>query len=258
MEWGESCGNLFGIWGDWARIMFSSQLSQSFVYDLRQFCATLSLEKNLKITQKTDKTLVTQVDHQLSLFCKNHPSALGFNFYSEEDHGELKFPALVVDPLDGTLELIAGRPECAVSVAWLPSPDISQGHGVIFNPFTGFSLSSADSAPWKAKANTTNPVGMISRTEWEKGLYQDKKAHLVPRGSIAFKLALLASGTCDYVVSLRPKNIWDIAAGTLLCHQRDMEFWSAGKKVSSLDEEIYEAPLIWSRPDLISSLRAQF
>jgi myo-inositol-1(or 4)-monophosphatase len=140
----------------------------------------------------------------------------------------------------------------------LPTPDLSQGFAVVFNPFTGFSLTSANRAPWKANANVAEPIGMISRTERPKGLYNNKSAHLLPRGSIAFKLALLASGTCDYVVSLRPKNIWDIAAGTMLCQQRGIEMWSGGKKIERLDQALYEFPLIWARPELIPTLRAQF
>jgi myo-inositol-1(or 4)-monophosphatase len=238
--------------------MFSSDLGQQFVDDLRAFCEQLSLGLDLGIQTKSDSTLVTRIDHDLSHFCKNHPSAAGFHFYSEEDHTTLQFPAMVVDPLDGTLELIAGRPECAVSVAWMPTSDLSQGFAVVFNPFTGFSLTSADRAPWKAKANLAEPIGMISRTEWAKGLYKDKAAHLIPRGSIAFKLSLLASGTCDYVVSLRPKNIWDVAAGTMLCQQRGIEMWSGGRRIERLDQARYEAPLLWARPELIPILRGQF
>lgn len=238
--------------------MFSSNLGQQFVADLRKFCTGLSLGQDLQIESKPDKTFVTIIDQQLSDFCKQHASANGFHFYSEEDHSELKFPAMVVDPLDGTLELIAGRPECAVSVAWLPTPDMKNGFAVVFNPFTGFSLTTSDVAPWKAKPNLEAPIGMISRTEWSKGLYKDKSAHLIPRGSIAFKLALLASGTCDYVVSLRPKNIWDIAAGTMLCQQRGIEMWSGGKKIERLDQALYDFPLIWARPELIPTLRGQF
>lgn len=238
--------------------MFSSDLGQQFVADLRKFCEGLVVGRDLQIESKPDKSLVTIIDQQISSFCKQHASASGFNFYSEEDHTSLKFPAMVVDPLDGTLELIAGRPECAVSVAWLPTPDMKTGFAVVFNPFTGFSLTTSDIAPWKAKPNLVEPIGMISRTEWSKGLYKDKSAHLIPRGSIAFKLALLASGTCDYVVSLRPKNIWDIAAGTMLCQQRGIEMWSAGKKIDRLDTAIYDYPLIWARPELMTTLRAQF
>lgn len=238
--------------------MFSPDLGQQFVADLRKFCADLPMGQDLQIESKPDKTFVTNIDQRLSDFCKQHPGAAGFNFYSEEDHTELLFPAMVVDPLDGTLELIAGRPECAVSVAWLPSPDLKSGFAAVFNPFTGFSLTTADSAPWKAKPNLDSPIGMISRTEWSKGLYQNMSAHLIPRGSIAFKLALLASGTCDYVVSLRPKNIWDIAAGTMLCQQRGLEMWSAGKKIERLDQALYDSPLIWAHPELIPTLRAQF
>ena len=38
-------------------------------------------------------------------------------------------------------------------------------------------------------------------------------------GSIAYKLALVATGKADATFSLEPKNEWDIAAGVLLVEE---------------------------------------
>ena len=238
--------------------MFSPYTGQQFLNELRSYCGDVLSLTDLQVKHKSDQSLVTIIDQKLSDFCKSNKASQGFSFYSEEEHSTLQFPAMIVDPIDGTRELVAGRGECAVSVAWMSSPKLSDGFGVIYNPFTGFALTSADTPAWQAKPQTEKPLGLVSRSEWEKGLFTNSKANLQPRGSIAFKLALLASGACDYVVSLKPKNIWDIAAGTVLCHQRGMEFWSEGKKITDLSEANYQAPLIWARPELITSLRAQF
>lgn len=237
--------------------MFSPYFGQQFLHDLRLSCNQLLSVLTSAPHVKSDQTLVTQIDKEISHFCKRHPSANGFLFYSEEEHSDLKFPALVVDPIDGTRELVALRAECAVSVAWMPSPKLSEGYGLIFNPFTGFTISSDDRQCWKDIPNTESLLGLVSRSEWESGLFESSTLNLQPRGSIAFKLGLLSAGACDYVVSKKPKNIWDIAAGTILAHQRGYEFWSAGKKITQLETEVYAAPLLWAKTEVATSLLAQ-
>lgn len=59
---------------------------------------------------------------------------------------------------------------------------------------------------------------LVSQSEWRKGKFDRIKEDLTiqPSGSIARKLALLAAGVGDLVVSLNPKNDWDICGGTAL------------------------------------------
>ncbi|MBY0516213.1 MAG: hypothetical protein K2P81_04855 [Bacteriovoracaceae bacterium] len=240
--------------------MFASYLGQQFITDLRQFCGDICHQIGEKTDYKSDNSLVTNIDILLSDFCKNHSASKGFSFYSEEDHSELNFPAMIVDPLDGTREFVASRAECAVSVAWMPSSKISEGYGLILNPYTGFSMVSENKSNWPAKEmNLDYLTGLVSRSEWESGLFKKfNQAHLAPRGSIALKLALLAAGACDYVVTLKPKNIWDIAAGTMLCEERGIHLFSGRRKISSLDEVKYQAPMIWCKDEAFSSLSEIF
>jgi len=202
------------------------------------------------------------VDRALSHFIKTYPLAAGLHLHCEEEHTSLIFPALVVDPLDGTRDFIEGRAECAVSVAWMAGPELDGPHAaLIYNPFTGFALHSGQSPAWAPLVQQGPWSGLVSRSEWNQGLYRDVRepeARLAPRGSIAFKLGLLAGGACDFVVSRRPKNVWDIAAGTLLAHKRGMEFWSGGTRVTSLSAESYSAPLFWGRPEVVAALRPIF
>jgi myo-inositol-1(or 4)-monophosphatase len=240
--------------------MFASYLGQQFIADLRRFCRDISHQIGEKKTHKSDNSIVTNIDILISDFCKNHSAAKGFSFFSEEDYGQLSFPAMVVDPLDGTLEFVASRAECAVSVAWMPTSKISEGYGLILNPYTGFSIESENKSSWHSQEmNLDYLTGLVSRSEWECGLFKKfNKANLAPRGSIAFKLALLAAGSCDYVVTLKPKNIWDIAAGTILCKERGIHLFSGTKKLSSLDEAKYQGPLIWCKDEAFSSLSEIF
>ena len=58
-----------------------------------------------------------------------------------------------------------------------------------------------------------------SRTEVKAGRWKGFRNHgftITPTGSIAYKLALVAVGKMDAVVSLAPKNEWDVAGGTAL------------------------------------------
>lgn len=242
--------------------MFSQASISQFLTELHTFQMSWNDLDGVKKSTKADHSPVTEIDHALSEFFKHHPLAKGHHFFSEEDHGELRFPALILDPLDGTRDFIAGRPECAISAAWMATPELtSESFALIQNPFSGFTLTSFSAPAWRPRPQQPPYDGLVSRSEWESGLYA--KFHsttylLRPRGSIAFKLGLLASGACDYVVSRRPKNIWDIAAGTLLLQQRGFQLYSAGQQVTQLDRTKYPAPLIWASPELMPALLGQF
>lgn len=203
---------------------------------------------------KDDGTPVTQLDlmyskHIEELMEKSFP---GFTFYSEENFSEWKFPLLALDPLDGTQEYIEGRNEWAISIGLLPENDF-KGAGWIYNPKTGECFDSAQDLGFEQKSIYR---GEVSRSEWKKGLFktdQSENFFVQAVGSIAYKLGRLSAGKSDFVVSLRPKNIWDIAGGTILCHQAGMKFYSEGKEVT-LVEKYYRPPLIWCRPELFSEI----
>jgi fructose-1,6-bisphosphatase/inositol monophosphatase family enzyme len=215
--------------------------------------------QSLQVNLKNDQTIVTDFDLSISELIKNQLiekySEEKWTFYSEEEHDELHFPACVLDPIDGTRELVKGRDECVVSLAYMNSANLFDplNHGWIYNPFSGVEFSSTDIVLPLLSKSKQEPLGLISRSEWHLGLHSElmkKNPHLIlaPRGSIAFKLALLAMGSCDFVVSFRDKSIWDVAAGTVLLSQRGYKFFEAGVEVKSLDKLRYEAPLLWVSP----------
>ncbi|MCB1320628.1 MAG: hypothetical protein KDK34_10265 [Leptospiraceae bacterium] len=61
---------------------------------------------------------------------------------------------------------------------------------------------------------------LVSRSEHRAGLFEgfEDDFELIPTGSVARKLALLACDEGDLIVSLRPKNEWDTCGGTALVH----------------------------------------
>ena len=79
-----------------------------------------------------------------------------------------------------------------------------KNYGWLYNPFSGFSLDSDTPFVKSNNKSTQRILGMVSRLEFEKGYFKDfinidPKVEITPRGSIAFKLGLLASGGCDFV-----------------------------------------------------------
>lgn len=225
--------------------------------------------RDLEVSLKTDNTLVTEIDLFVSNLLKQkfneHESYKAYSFFSEEEFDQLTFPAAIVDPIDGTRELVKGRAECAVSVGLMNSSDLADpaNYGWLYNPFSGFSLDSSTPFITSHNKSTQKILGMVSRSEFEKGYFKNfininPKIDISPRGSIAFKLGLLASGGCDFVLSLSPKNIWDIAAGTILCSQRDISLYQNGVRIDRLDQVKMSGVLLWAPDDLAKDLWEQF
>ena len=135
----------------------------------------------------------------------------------------------VVDPLDGTKEFIEGIPNFVVSIALVE--DNKPILGVLYNPVTGEIFSAAkncgsflngDSISCSTKSNLNQMVILNSRSETNRGLwnsYTNIFKELKPIGSVAYKLGLTAAGKGDIFATLRPKNEWDICAGTCIINE---------------------------------------
>ena len=144
----------------------------------------------------------------------------------------------IVDPLDGTKEFIEGVPQFVVSIALVEKgiPII----GVLHNPVTKETFHAAkgegaylDENQYRCsiKDSTRDMVILNSRSETRRGLWEPYKKHfkeLRPIGSVAYKMGLTAIGKADIFATLRPKNEWDICAGTCLINE-------AGGKVINLN-----------------------
>ena len=205
---------------------------------------------------KQDGSPVTELDLLLSshielLFEENFPH---IHFYSEEKFTELKFPILALDPLDGTREYVEGRNEWAISLG-LFSDQNFRGEGWVYNPMTRECFDHDGVRPlfYSAKESYS---GEVSRSEWKKDMFKkidQTRFRLTPTGSIAYKLGRLSYGKSDFVVSLFPKNIWDIAGGTLLCQQAGFKFYSQGEEVKRV-RKTYEPPLLWCHEELFPEL----
>lgn len=211
--------------------------------------------RDVEISRKEDFSFVTEFD----IFISNRVQELfkirygHLNFFSEENPEKFEYPVIVLDPLDGTREFVKGYGECAVSLAILNSADITdpKNFGWIYNPFSGFEISSDLHIPIHQRKITPPTIHvMVSRSEWEKNLIHSSTRSTVsitPMGSIAYKLGLLAAGACDIVISKRPKNIWDIAAGVIICHSRGILSFQQNMLITKLNKVRLENDFIWGR-----------
>ena len=139
----------------------------------------------------------------------------------------------IVDPIDGTKEFVMGIPEYSISVALVRNG--SPIMGLILNPlrdemYTAIKGKGAflNEKPIQVKDTLDEkPTIVASRSEIKRGEFEpfENISKVVPTGSIAYKLALVAAGKADGTFSLGPKNEWDIAAGCLIVEE-------AGGKVS--------------------------
>jgi len=135
----------------------------------------------------------------------------------------------IVDPMDGTKEFIQKIPEFGASIALVEDGDPVVG--VIHNPATGVTVWAVrgggtfrDGEPVRVSAVTRleDAVVIASRTEISRDRfapYEGWFKELRPVGSIAWKLACIASGQGDLNVSVAPKNEWDVCAGDLLVRE---------------------------------------
>ena len=197
-----------------------------------------------EVKEKGYHNPVTTADNEADSFLKSELTSVrpDYGWLSEEtvDSKERlnKERVWIVDPLDGTKEFIEGVPQFVVSVALVENgmPII----GVLHNPVTKetFHASKGNGAflddiqyRCSVKESTMDMVILNSRSETRRGLWEPFKENfkeLKPIGSVAYKMGLTAIGKADIFATLRPKNEWDICAGTCLINE-------AGGKVINLN-----------------------
>ena len=135
----------------------------------------------------------------------------------------------VVDPIDGTKEFIEGIPNFVVSIGLVENgtPIL----GVIHNPINKDTYTAIRGRGIFFNGHQTTisnkteffQISMLnSRSETQQGLWEPYTSHfkkLIPIGSIALKLAMVAADQVDMLASLKPKNEWDICAGHCLINE---------------------------------------
>jgi myo-inositol-1(or 4)-monophosphatase len=173
---------------------------------------------------------VTEADHAANRVLLDLLPRNGEGWLSEEsadDPDRLgRDRVWVVDPIDGTREFVQGIPEWCISIG-LVEGDVPVAGG-IFNPATGELVLGAlgegvtyNGTPASVldADDLTQATVLASRSETRRGEWERfERAHfrVEPCGSVAYKLALVASGRAEATFTLVPKSEWDVAAGTAL------------------------------------------
>ena len=131
----------------------------------------------------------------------------------------------VIDPIDGTQAFIANEPEYTISIGLVHKGEAVAG--AVYNPATREMFVGArghgmwrNGEPCTASARETiKGAHMIGRREFFiSSRWPDPwpPVHVRTIHSIAYRLALVASGRQDGVILVGPKNHWDIAGGAAL------------------------------------------
>jgi myo-inositol-1(or 4)-monophosphatase len=170
-----------------------------------------------------------------------------------DDGSRLARPRLwVVDPIDGTRAFADGVPQFAISVALLL--DGEPALGAVLNPATGEHFEAAQGGgawlgPERLRVSAHSDLAgarlLSSRTEMARRRWPQliPEAHITAIGSLAYKLALVAAGRFDGLLSLRPCHDWDLAAALLLLRE-------AGGLITTARGE----PIVLNRPASLSHL----
>ncbi|MEH6665406.1 MAG: 3'(2'),5'-bisphosphate nucleotidase CysQ [Brevundimonas sp.] len=141
---------------------------------------------------------------------------------------------LVVDPIDGTVAFMKNRPWWSVALAVVEdgrpvaavihAPDLNEtfeaveGGGARLN---GRPIAASSTAALE-NASVLTGAGLLDSPRWPEPW---PAMRVENRNSLAYRMALVASGAFDAALALTPKWDWDVAAGALIAAE-------AGARVS--------------------------
>src|SRR5262245_36733035 len=173
---------------------------------------------------------VTEADREVDRVLKDLLPRAGEGWLSEEstdDPARLAARRVwVVDPVDGTRELVAGIPEWCVSIGLVEEGravaggvlNVAAGERVLGAPGSGLWLN-GEAARASRCTSLDGARLLASRSEMRRGEWDAVVAAGVSVravGSIAYKLALVAIGRADGTWTRKRKSEWDVAAGVAL------------------------------------------
>ena len=129
----------------------------------------------------------------------------------------------VVDPIDGTVAFLKQRPHFTICAAV-----VEQGRpraGVVYNPISEECFTACQGG---GATLNGQPIHVLDRTRIEGTSMLGPKTtfaagwpemRLTALSSIAYRVALVAAGQHDAMVSLTAKRDWDLAAADVIVHE---------------------------------------
>lgn len=203
-------------------------------------------KSDIDFRMKGDADFVTDIDIAVSAYLKKELALLApeVGFFSEEEDGALSDNCWILDPIDGTTNLVYGYNLSSVSLAHYMNGEIV--YGIVYNPFNGeiFTARKGEGAFYNHEKRLTVSDRPIEKSLVEFGAGSTHKEN----ADINFKLAseifkscvdvrricssaldlcYIAAGRIDgyFEKVLKP---WDIAAGSIILTE-------AGGKVTDYD-----------------------
>lgn len=226
-----------------------------------------------RVTAKQDRDYASELDVAIERAVREQlaEATPGFGFLGEEEgnHGAAGGPTWVLDPVDGTSNLVHGLPLCGVSLALLDEgrPVI----GVIELPFLGerFTAREGDGARLNEQLIKVSPALdlaeiMISIGDFATGpgvedgnarrlAIMGRLASRVERirmlGSAAIDLAWVAAGRLGANVLLSNKP-WDVSAGVIIAREAGAVVVDA----DGSDHKLASSATIATSPELVGPL----
>ncbi|MFQ5348013.1 MAG: 3'(2'),5'-bisphosphate nucleotidase CysQ [Rhodothalassiaceae bacterium] len=188
---------------------------------------------------------------------------------SEDDPDRLRRERLwVVDPIDGTRAFLRGQAEFAVSVALVEGDRPLMG--AVLQPVTGTLYravrgqgASRDHHPLQVSARAAlagchmlaDPAFFRARRHWPVP-WPDMDYRRVP--SLALRLAFVAAGGADAMVSIGRKHDWDLAAADLIVEEAGGRVVDAtGSRLRYNRERPTQSCVIAAAPALIAPILAR-
>ncbi|WP_170467906.1 inositol monophosphatase family protein [Ruegeria arenilitoris] len=178
---------------------------------------------------------VTEADLAVNAMLEQKLSAArpGYGWLSEETEDSAdrlsRDRVFIIDPIDGTRSFaegsrtwahslaIADRGEVTAAVIYLPRRDLlyaaAKGQGATLNGETirVSAINTLETAEVLAAKPNLQP------RHWRQGQVPEFKRNYRP--SLAYRMALVAQGRFDGMMTLRPSWEWDIAAGDLIIRE---------------------------------------
>jgi myo-inositol-1(or 4)-monophosphatase len=191
-------------------------------------------ERGLQVRRKEGGSPVTDADLAVDALLTERLRAArpDYGWMSEETLDDpirmTKRRVFMVDPIDGTTAYIKGRPWWVVSVA--VAEEGRAVAGVIYNA----ALEETNDAVEGGGAFLNGrPIHCSTATSLDTcAMLGDASAFAAPgwcdpwpsmrvesRNSVAYRMALVASGAFDAAVALSSKNDWDLAAGLVIASE---------------------------------------
>ena len=192
------------------------------------------LQEDIKMKGAAD--FVTAVDTGISNYLKEELGKItaGYGFFSEEEDGSLSDPCWILDPIDGTTNLVYGYGLSSVSLALYSGGEIV--FGVVYNPYTDecFTSVKGEGAYYNGeRIHVSSRPFSESIIEFGAG---STKKHLADEnfelGKIIFKQVVDLRRICSSALSVcyiaqgridgyfeKVLKPWDIAAGYLILQE---------------------------------------